>query len=82
VGSVEGTAAGDPQGGVETAHGAAGRRVLVSFAAGIAAFAIAWLATPWQAAWLIGWNVAGIITDAPDRLRSRLRPDEDEDTSE
>jgi uncharacterized membrane protein len=58
VGSVEGTAAGDPQGGVETAHGAAGRRVLVSFAAGIAAFAIAWLATPWQAAALVGWNVA------------------------
>ena len=58
VGSVEGTAAGDPQGGVETAHGAAGRRVLVSFAAGIAAFAIAWIATPWQAAALVGWNVA------------------------
>ena len=58
VGSVEGAAAGDPQGGVETAHGAAGKRVLVSFAAGIAAFAIAWLATPWQAAALVGWNVA------------------------
>ncbi len=58
MGSVEGTAANDPQGGVETAHGAAGRRVLVSFAAGIAAFAIAWLATPWQAAALVGWNVA------------------------
>ena len=61
MGSVEGTAAGDPQGGVETAHGAAGRRVLVSFAAGIAAFAIAWLATPWQAAALIGWNVAATV---------------------
>src|SRR5678816_3406688 len=48
----------DRQGGVESAHGAAGRRVLVSFAAGIAAFAIAWLVTPWQAAALIGWNVA------------------------
>ncbi len=24
---------------------------------------------------LIGWNVAGIITDAPDLLRARLRPD-------
>jgi uncharacterized membrane protein len=32
--------------------------VLVSFAAGIAAFAIAWVATPWQAAALVGWNVA------------------------
>lgn len=61
MGPVEGTAAGDPQDGVETAHGAAGRRVLVSFAAGIAAFAIAWLATPWQAAALVGWNVAATV---------------------
>ena len=60
-GSVEGTAASDPQGGVETAHGAAGIRVLVSFAVGIAAFAIAWLATQWQAAALIGWNVAATV---------------------
>lgn len=56
--SVEGTAASDPAGGIQTAHGAAGRRVLVSFAAGLAAFALAWLATPWEAAALIGWNVA------------------------
>jgi uncharacterized membrane protein len=61
VGSVEGTAASDPQGGIETAHGAAGKRVLVSFAGGIAAFAIAWLVTPWQAAALIGWNVAATV---------------------
>ena len=61
MGSVEGTAASDPQGGIETAHGAAGRRVLVSFAVGIAAFAIAWLVTPWQAAALIGWNVAATV---------------------
>ena len=59
--SVEGTAASDPDGGVQTAHGAAGRRVLVSFAAGLAAFALAWLATPWQAAALIGWNVAATV---------------------
>ena len=59
--SVEGTAASDPEGGVQTAHGAAGRRVLVSFAAGLAAFALAWLATPWQTASLIGWNVAATV---------------------
>jgi uncharacterized membrane protein len=61
VSSVEGTAASDPEGGVQTAHGAAGRRVLVSFAAGLAAFALAWLATPWQTASLIGWNVAATV---------------------
>jgi uncharacterized membrane protein len=61
VSSVEGTAASDPDGGVQTAHGAAGRRVLVSFAAGLAAFALAWLATPWQAAAVIGWNVAATV---------------------
>jgi hypothetical protein len=58
---VEGTAADDPQGGVETAHGAAGMRVLVSFAVGIAAFGVAWLTTPWQAASLIGWSVATTV---------------------
>jgi len=35
--------------------------VLVSFAAGLAAFALAWLATPWQTASLIGWNVAATV---------------------
>ena len=58
---VEGTAARDPEGGVPTAHGAAGLRVLVSFGAGLAAFAVSWLATPWQTAALIGWNVAAIV---------------------
>ena len=61
MGPVEGPAASDPQGGVETAHGAAGIRVVVSFAVGIAAFGVAWLATPWQAAALIGWNVAATV---------------------
>jgi uncharacterized membrane protein len=61
VGSVEGTAANDRQGGVETAHRAAGIRVLVSFAVGVAAFGVAWLATPWQAAALIGWNVTATV---------------------
>ena len=61
MGPVGGTAASDPQGGVQTAHGAAGIRVLVSFAVGIAAFGVAWLATPWQAATLIGWNVAATV---------------------
>jgi len=50
VSPVEGTAAGDPVRGVPTAHGAAGLRVLVSFGAGLAAFAVSWLATPWQTA--------------------------------
>ena len=61
VGSVEGTAASDPQGGAETAHGAAGIRVLVSFAVGVVAFGVAVFATPWQAAALIGWNVAATL---------------------
>jgi len=61
VSSVEGTGARDPAGGVQTAHGAAGFRVLVSFAAGLAAFAFAWIATPWQTASLIGWNVAATV---------------------
>jgi uncharacterized membrane protein len=64
VSSVEGTAASDPHDGVETAHGAAGIRVLVSFALGIAAFGAASLATPWQAAALIGWNVAATVFNA------------------
>jgi uncharacterized membrane protein len=42
-------------------RGAAGIRVLVSFAAGIAAFALAWLVTPWQSAALIGWDVAATV---------------------
>jgi uncharacterized membrane protein len=61
VSSVEGTEASDPEGGVQVAHGAAGLRVLVSFAAGLAAFGVAWLATPWQTASLIGWNVAATV---------------------
>jgi len=61
VSSVEGTAASDPEGGVQVAHGAAGLRVLVSFAAGLAAFGVAWLATSWQTASLIGWNVAASV---------------------
>ena len=59
VSSVEG-AASDP-GGVRTVRGAAGIRVLVSFAAGIGAFALAWLVTPWQQAALIGWDVAATV---------------------
>jgi len=58
---MDGAAAGDPERGVPTAHGAEGRRVLVSFGAGLAAFAVSWLATPWQAAALIGWNVAATV---------------------
>ena len=58
---MDGAAAGDPERGVPTAHGAEGRRVLVSFGAGLAAFGVSWLATPWQAAALIGWNVAATV---------------------
>ncbi len=61
---VQGAAASDRQGGVETAHGAAGIRVLVSFAVGVAAFGVAMLATPWQAAGLIGWSVAATVFNA------------------
>jgi uncharacterized membrane protein len=61
VSSVEGTAASGPERGVQSAHGVAGRRVLVSFAAGLAAFALVWIATPWQAAALIGWSVAATV---------------------
>jgi uncharacterized membrane protein len=60
VSPVDG-AASDPEGGLQTAHGAAARRVLVSFAAGLAAFAVSLLGTPWQTAALIGWNVAAIV---------------------
>src|SRR4029450_4136067 len=61
VSSVDGAAASDPDGGVQSAHGAARRRVLVSFGAGLAAFAVSLLATPWQTAALIGWNVAATV---------------------
>jgi uncharacterized membrane protein len=58
---MEGAAASGSEGGVQTAHGAARLRVLVSFGAGLAAFAVSWLATPWQTAGLIGWNVAATV---------------------
>jgi uncharacterized membrane protein len=61
VSPVDGAASGDPERGVPTAHGAEGRRVLVSFGAGLAAFAVSWLVTPWQTAALIGWNVAATV---------------------
>jgi uncharacterized membrane protein len=61
VSSVDGAATGDPERGVPAARGAEGRRVLVSFGAGLAAFAVSWLATPWQTAALIGWNVAATV---------------------
>ena len=36
-------------------------RVLLSLAAGVLAFAIAILLTPWQVATLTGWNVTAIV---------------------
>src|SRR4029450_1208035 len=61
VSSVDGAAHSDAERGVPSAHGAARRRVLVSFGAGLAAFAVSLLATPWQTAALIGWNVAATV---------------------
>lgn len=56
-----GTAASDHGGSVESSHGAARTRVLVAFAAGLIAFGVAIVFTPWQSAALIGWNVAASV---------------------
>ena len=42
-------------------HISAGRRVLVASAAGVAAFGVAILSTPWQVAVTIGWDVAALV---------------------
>ena len=46
---------------MESSHGAARRRVLLSLAAGLVAFGVAKLFTTWQIAALIGWIVAAIV---------------------
>jgi uncharacterized membrane protein len=58
---VGGTAASGHDGNVESSHGAARTRVLLSLAAGVVAFGVAELFTTWQIAALIGWIVAATV---------------------
>jgi uncharacterized membrane protein len=58
---VGGTAANGHEGSIESSHGAARTRVLLSLAAGVVAFGVAKLFTTWQIAALIGWIVAAIV---------------------
>jgi len=58
---VGGTAASGHEGNIESSHGAARRRVLLSLAAGVVAFGVTMLFIPWQVAALIGWNVAAVV---------------------
>ena len=44
-----------------SSHGAARTRVVIAFGAGVLAFGLAMLVTPWQISALIGWNVASIV---------------------
>lgn len=56
-----GTAASGHEGNIESSHGAARTRVLLSLAAGVVAFGLAKLFTTWQVAALIGWIVAATV---------------------
>ena len=56
-----GTAASGHEGSIESSHGAARTRVLLSLAAGVVAFGVAKLFTTWQIAALIGWIVAATV---------------------
>jgi uncharacterized membrane protein len=58
---VGGTAESGHEGSIESSHGAARRRVLLSLAAGLVAFGVAKLFTTWQIAALIGWIVAATV---------------------
>ena len=58
---MSGTAESGHEGNIESSHGAARRRVLLSLAAGLVAFGVAKLFTTWQIAALIGWIVAAIV---------------------
>jgi len=58
---VEGSTAHDRGTGFGGTHSSAPTRVLVSLAVGLVAFGIAMLLAPWQAAALIGWNVAATV---------------------
>ncbi len=54
-------AGSDDQGRVKRSHISAGTRVLLACAAGVLAFGIASLLTPWQVASLIGWSAAAAV---------------------
>jgi uncharacterized membrane protein len=58
---VGGTAASGHEGSIESSHGAARTRVLLSLAAGLVAFGVAKLFTTWQIAALIGWIVTATV---------------------
>ncbi|MFN2607276.1 MAG: DUF1345 domain-containing protein, partial [Acidimicrobiales bacterium] len=60
-----GVAAGrDPPGRGRTGVPTAGRRILVSAAAGVVALVVAAFLLPWQPAVLIGWDVTALLTVA------------------
>jgi uncharacterized membrane protein len=58
---VEGSTANGQGSSFESSPSSARTRVLLSLAAGLLAFGIAILLTPWQAAALIGWDVAASV---------------------
>jgi uncharacterized membrane protein len=58
---VEGPTANDRGSSLGSSHGVARNRVLVSLAVGLLAFGIVVLLSPWQAAALIGWDVAATV---------------------
>lgn len=66
-----GTAESGHERSIETSHGAAQTRVLLSLAAGVVTFGVTTLLIPWQVAALIGWNVAAIVFIAWIRLNIR-----------
>ena len=58
---MKGSTANDQGSGLESSPSSARTRVLVSLAVGLVAFVIAAVLTPWQAASLIGWDVAASV---------------------
>ena len=58
---MAGKAASPDEGRIEGSLDSGITRVLLSLAAGVLAFAIAILLTPWQVATLTGWNVTAIV---------------------
>lgn len=58
---MEGSTADERNGSVEGSHSSARTRVLLSLAVGVVAFGVAMLLTGWQAAALIGWDVAATV---------------------
>jgi uncharacterized membrane protein len=58
---VEGSTPNDQGSSLESSHSNARTRVLMSLAVGVLALGIAMFLTPWQAAALIGWDVAASV---------------------